>query len=123
MVRGAAGAAVADWCVCVSFGLAVIVGVFLPKGGALIQFVPNYMGHHKDWKKFVNYGRAMENHGIHYYEWRDSLADYPTNATHSYKTVVTTVDEQAFDALIARVVSEGFTYQVLHHHYRNGQTP
>jgi len=83
--------------------------------------VPNYMGLHKDWKKFVSYGRTMENHGLYYYEWRDEYADYPTNNTHTYKTVTTTLDLDALRQIILEAMSKGLVKQVLSSYQKRDQ--
>ena len=83
--------------------------------------VPNYMGLHKDWKKFVSYGRTMEYHGLYYYEWRDEYADYPTHNTHSYKTVTTTLDLDALRQIILEAMSKGLVKQVLSSYQKRDQ--
>jgi len=100
-------------------GAGMMNGIFMPEQAVVVQLVPNFMGLHKDWKKFLNYGSMMEQSGLFYFEWRDELTDMATDIKLDYKTINTYVPPHEFAEIVDRACQVGLPKQLLKERFEN----
>lgn len=85
-----------------------MIAVFLPKGAALIQFLPNYMGNEFNQQKGPNYGKLAQSIGVYYFEWRDKYyMEVGETESQNYKIQSITVDLIEFEKIIDEILTVG----------------